>query len=71
LKHSSGRACPHCTSRDIWQPHVRTWVDRAAAKFGLQRYECRKCRRELFLRMPTRGPEAGSGGRGGESELEL
>lgn len=70
LKHSSGLGCPYCTSGDIWQPHVRTWVDTFVGKFGFERYECRKCRRGLFLRTQARISEPGPDVGGGESEMK-
>jgi hypothetical protein len=66
LKRSSGPACPYCNSGDIWQPHVRTWLDGFLDRIGFGRYECRKCRRGLFLRTPAGKLEVLSDGSDGE-----
>jgi hypothetical protein len=54
LRNRSGLACPYCCSSDIWQPRVRTWVDSLVERFGWAKYECRKCRRLLFLKTERR-----------------
>ncbi len=43
--------CPNCGSSDLWRPWLKGRVDALLAMLGHARFQCRKCRKTVYLRV--------------------
>jgi len=57
-------ACVHCGSKDLWQPFVKDGLDRFLLRFGIEYFDCRKCRKRQFRRVgrKLKAPQPGMAG---------